>query len=97
MPKLQQLEESPARWGHDTDLLTEEELEESGFIEIARRRHNNKSSLHPKCDACGKPVAEPVTSYVRFGYEFIEEGELLHVKCAKKRFTALCNLLNPNS
>lgn len=74
--------------GLDLNQLTEPELEELGYS-LARKRHRNAVSSSPKCSDCRKPVANPVTSFIRLGYDFIEEGEILHESCARGRYEAL--------
>lgn len=78
--------------GRDTDLLTEQELEDSGFKTKAKR-HNNSCSHAPKCSHCGRKVKSPVTSYVKGGYDVVEEGELLHENCALARHQAILDYL----
>lgn len=78
--------------GKDTDMLSQPELREDGFT-VARRRHRNAVSGNPKCSDCGRTVATPVTSFVRNGYDFMESGELLHEKCAFKRYEAVLQYL----
>lgn len=74
--------------GLNTDMLTEQELQEAGF-KIKAERHNNACSHAPKCSECGRKVKSPVTSYIKGGYDVVEEGELLHENCARARHEAI--------
>lgn len=83
---------NPPDTGLDLDMLTDAELEELGY-KVARQRHKNAVSAKPKCSECRKAVSNPVTSYVKHGYDFVEPGEILHEQCARGRYEALNSYL----
>lgn len=74
---------------YDTDKLSDQELLEMGFKE---RRRKHKTKCAQKCTMCGRPVAEPVSSYKVKGFQFLEEGDSVHIGCAKKTAEALFKL-----
>lgn len=88
--------------GQDTDMLTDHELVERGYeprfvptteLSDPPRATYKGDPDERKCEFCNRKMKNPVSSFTKYGVEFIGEGKLAHAGCARRQFEIIADVL----
>lgn len=83
---------NPEHGQQDTDMLTDDELEERGYqprftelSEVPKAKYKGDSDER-KCHFCNRKMKSPVSKFEKFGIDFVPDSKLAHEGCARRQF-----------